>query len=1539
MLRLRRIRLENIGHQDARFNATLLDCTDPRGQSSDAIMWLRNGGGKSSLLALFFSLLLPGKADFIGYAKKKGLIDYVLEGKPAHIIAEWEDDTSAFGLPALITGAVYQWPDGHRPASDDDAWDKLQRTWYTLRPSGSVDVTTLPVRTPSGWRSREGYLKVLTAQMIADHRLDLQIVKDRSLGDWERLLSDHGLDPRLLQVQRRMNLDEGAITDLFQFDSAEGFLELLIDLVVDPAQPTSVRNNVETQAGRLAQRPARDLELRFLTGALTRLRPLQQAVADASALQDQMAGVHAAGTLACTWISTRRDTLTAGQAEATAGARRAREQADHAHSHATERRQRADLLHCAAAILTSRTRRADHQRAQAAQQQAEDQHMAWSSVGLHLENVGLSRELAELEILLTRRAHDAAPLRAAMERAGALLRAKLTQVIDARDREAGELAQHIKDAEREGKAADQAEKQHLVAAAQARSLLETLQQDLTTIDTLIAGARRDGLLEPEESPHQAHARWSDSTAHLEEQLRGDQVRLTQCTAQLASLADGLETADQHWRRAETEHSRIWERWEALRGQQQRLARHPRLTELAQMDDAAVGPMDLDVAGHPLLQILQDQIIGARDALITEELAVAADRRALACLETDGFLPPPLETERALSALTTGEHPVQAVSGLQFLRETLPPNRHAAALATAPDVVSGIVVLSDIDSHDLRGRIAATGVRTHSVIAVCTSATARARLTHTGASADEARAVFPVQDAALQSPAADEEQVRLGLRISASAERCAQITTAQDQDRVLARELAEHLDAFGAVPRQRRKDALDRIEGQRDTWRITLDTHMEQRRRVLSQRDQIQRETTEAAGRLRQLAARAERSRQVFEQAQRTDELHAQRDLARQHQTDRQERARLATSATKAARKAEHRHRHLDTLCKQDLKRHRAALRKLTTVLPDGGSEAPAQSALDRASLEALQERFTNARSAFETDATDVDLRTDLAVTTRRLEQVGKAWSAVDDATRARATELAGRPEAADPEQREHRVEQADRDARAAASHATRCAILAEQAEQAATAAEHIATATAPADAVANALAQFPTPTAAEDAARAARQEADQADGEYTTRTEQHHELREQANTAALSASSMHRAHDALRASLNGLATHWTPSPDGPWPDADAWLSDRCHLTARTAAALTEDQAHQLQGLLTAAITDAQSTLAGATRKLAAAARHVQHLAADRQYADAVDAPLVARLSEDTAELIVSLPFLIPEIELREKRTTALLEQLTADQLLLVQECAALAKTIVAALHQVARHSKLPTGLGVWSGKPFLTLRLADWGSEETLTHRISTSVDTLVAAVAAKHATSANVLPPALDLAKRLVLAALGGSGSITAKVLKPHPVPVMDPVDVTKIKKFSGGELLTVSVLLYCSLAQARAANRNHGLPNGIGTLLLDNPMGKANYVPFIDLQRAVAAAHGVQLLYTTGVEDLDAVGRFPLILRLRNNAHEARSGHRLVQLTERYGDAAVSGGAPDAHAEGIRAARLHRFPLTDPAAKDPDATTEPVQDEDDPA
>jgi hypothetical protein len=138
-------------------------------------------------------------------------------------------------------------------------------------------------------------------------------------------------------------------------------------------------------------------------------------------------------------------------------------------------------------------------------------------------------------------------------------------------------------------------------------------------------------------------------------------------------------------------------------------------------------------------------------------------------------------------------------------------------------------------------------------------------------------------------------------------------------------------------------------------------------------------------------------------------------------------------------------------------------------------------------------------------------------------------------------------------------------------------------------------------------------------------------------------------------------------------------------------------------------------------------------------------------------------------------------------------------------------------------------------------------------------------------------------------------------KVLKPNSDLAVEPVEVTQPGKLFGGEKPTVCAALYCTLARLRAVNRGQGKGALDGTLVLDNPLGTASHVALLRLQRDVAAAHGVQLVYTTGVEDLGAVGQSPNVLRLRNAPGALRT-RRYVVLDEHPA------------ADGIAGARLSR-------------------------
>jgi hypothetical protein len=125
--------------------------------------------------------------------------------------------------------------------------------------------------------------------------------------------------------------------------------------------------------------------------------------------------------------------------------------------------------------------------------------------------------------------------------------------------------------------------------------------------------------------------------------------------------------------------------------------------------------------------------------------------------------------------------------------------------------------------------------------------------------------------------------------------------------------------------------------------------------------------------------------------------------------------------------------------------------------------------------------------------------------------------------------------------------------------------------------------------------------------------------------------------------------------------------------------------------------------------------------------------------------------------------------------------------------------------------------------------------------------------------------------------------------MLKPDAVLRTERVRVSEVRDvFSGGQHLTAAIMLYCTLAALRANHLGRTHHRHSGVLFLDNPIGRASAGYLLDLQRAVAEALGVQLVYTTGLFDAEALGAFPLIVRLRNDA-DLRAGHRYLSVEQR--------------------------------------------------
>ena len=266
-----------------------------------------------------------------------------------------------------------------------------------------------------------------------------------------------------------------------------------------------------------------------------------------------------------------------------------------------------------------------------------------------------------------------------------------------------------------------------------------------------------------------------------------------------------------------------------------------------------------------------------------------------------------------------------------------------------------------------------------------------------------------------------------------------------------------------------------------------------------------------------------------------------------------------------------------------------------------------------------------------------------------------------------------------------------------------------------------------------------------------------------------------------------------------------------------------------------------------------------------------------------------------------------------------LEQLERNRDSIVDRLRGLVESSLATLRSAQRLSRLPEGLGEWSGQEFLRIRFED-PDQATLTERLGEVIDEATRAAVKKNS---DLRRDGMSLLLRGVSAALQPRG-VAVEILKPDAVLRAERVPVGQMGDvFSGGQLLTAAIALYCTMAALRSNDRGRDKQRHAGTLFLDNPIGRANATYLLELQRAVADALGVQLLYTTGLFDTTALAEFPLVIRLRNDA-DLRAGLKYISVEEH-----LRPGLPQPDPSGeavhgqITATRMYRRP-EDPAPQE---------------
>ncbi|MCF6525423.1 hypothetical protein [Streptomyces sp. JJ36] len=1555
MYELSRIRLYSIGPAGARYADTVLDLRGvgepvpspapaqadffeeeppgpPRRPAPAGVLFLENGGGKSVLLKLIFSVMLPGHRNTLGGASSGVLRKFLLADDCGHVALEWQHTRTG---ETVVVGKVSEWRG--RQVSGDPR--KFAEAWYSFRPGPGMSLDSLPVAESAGVRpSREGtssargrrrtmkgFRDVLTETGKAYPNLDVawEEVHER----WVEHLTGLGLDPELFRYQREMNADEGEAAGLFAVKNDADFTDLLLRAVTDTRDTDGLADLVHGFAHKLGRRAELTAERDFTAGSLD----LLTRIAEAAAARDRAREIHAGAERRTRTLAHRlsaRGTEERGRAAALAERVAAAEEAVGA---AERSRSRASLVAAELAYRHASLALSAAEKSAAAQRreltEARTLHSAWQATETVLQHRAAADRAARVAAAIQEAERDAAPALAARGRAAAALVRALHAAAEDGERVAAEEEERAAALQTESDAAHREATAAATAAERARSESEHLRQRLDEVEQETAEAVRAGWLDdsaPDADPARAALAASDAereavaawdaarenarrAAERAQEAATEHARAELAAARAADAAAAAEAAHQ----AE-------QRTAAALGAEPRLAgllglpaaapaaglpgqRHGDGTppaapggtaETAGADAAphrgapgALTAEELDRNADALQELLDEGVAAAERHLFELRTAAAEDSRMLGALGDGGLLPPGPDVTATVEFL--GERGIPALPGWRYLAQAVDPSDHAAVLAARPELVDGVVI-TDPDSHArAREALADAALLPRSAVAVGTAA---ALLAPTPApdTRDDSVFLVPPNPAMHDEHAADDERHQLRERALARDEEIRSLAARLSADRSLAARLASwrtgcpagrlaELAAAAADARTAAEEARERL-ARAEAARAEAGEAEAETARLREERQERAQQTRRSADALAGLAFRL-RERSAWQT--RLRELADEADEPERRAAACLERARAADEDRRAAQRAA-----------DDARRTARALRAERAEIAGVPDDLDLSAEPPESSLPALREAHRSASQLYEQVGVGADLRAEQARAEGDETAARAALDRLSQKVRTRAAQLLQGPEGADGPSRQAAVARAEEQVQLLEARASAAS---EQLGRLRGEAERLA----PADGEAHTeLPAERVPADAEqaqDLLRTANAELAARGDELDAARTAHREL-VQAHHAAEDAAS---AFDETAALLRDLLRdpHGGEEAGGEPPEPYAGGA----AEARQAAA------------------QARRSLRGCAADLSAADQAVREAAdvlvrhANSTRYEQVRTPARQQIRElPAAALPDHAAAWADAFAPRLRVLTDELEQLERNRDSIVDRLRGLVESSLATLRSAQRLSRLPEGLGEWSGQEFLRIRFDD-PDQATLTERLGEVIDEATRAAVRKNS---DLRRDGMSLLLRGVHAALRPRG-VAVEILKPDAVLRAERVPVGQMGDvFSGGQLLTAAIALYCTMAALRSNDRGHDRHRHAGTLFLDNPIGRANATYLLELQRAVADALGVQLLYTTGLFDTTALAEFPLVIRLRNDA-DLRAGLKYISVEEhlRPGLPRPETEEQEVHGE-ITATRMYRRP-----------------------
>lgn len=1521
MYELNRARLVGIGPRGARYSDVTLDLSglgdtvppanlfDPPGRrpSPFSLLLLENGGGKSVLLKLLFSVVLPGRRNTVGGAS---LDKFVLDSDTGHVALEWMHVTTG---DRLVTAKVYE----RRTRSSDK--NPVAEAWYSFRPSTTLTLDTLPVTEDGRRRRLAGYNEAVHEAERIEPATQLSWAGDDQ-GRWRRHLRESGLEPDLFDIQRRMNVDEGEAAKAFKYTSSKEFVDWLLTTVTDPEDAASVATTFNQWAANLAEREQMLLERDFLEGAIAGLEPLADAhqahheaslaAASATGAAEQLAAALASR------LDAERDTvarLTQAQETAQGLVVSRSGERDAAREVLNEVRRQTLLLELEQATQ-------ERTRLQGELDSAELELHGWETVPEVAERDRAIATADQLAAQVASADQDAAPALARRDQAAGLLLAKYHAEAAASERDAAGHDRQVELAKQDAATADTERTEALRASAVVGERYRAAQATITQATERLTAASEAGLIgdgtTPAQLPEIAEGASQDHAAKLTQAEDAKTAAAGQAT-RCQDLAAAASIAEKALREATTAAEIATGELATVEDEARRLASLPAIRAAAgdpiepaaspdespthvEHTAAALSVDTLDDSADRILDQLGADIAAHTEQLDDLRAKQHEDSRVSEALGDGGLLPPRHAVERALQVLDAAG--VAAHAGWRYLHDAARADERSDLIASHPALADGIVLVDAGQLTDARHALAEARLLPAAAIAVGSGAA----LLHLntkhpteheptdGFVIEPNLALYDEDAAAERQEELAEQMERRGLHIQQTTEQLDTVREAHTQLQQWRR-----TNPAGRLATLRDELSLARGRQQSAQEKCTaalgeLEEAQEISRQLDAALERAAAEERKASERAAQLAGLAELVKNAAQAQRQLPELETEDS---KHQAA----AGAALSRRQKAERDQSEHLKLGEQARAQAQRHRAAC---SEVISTSGQVAPA---VPEESLAELKASAEAAQQVYLAVAVDPDLRRQADDAAGRVKALRAQLELRDPAHLAEAERLHATPAGADP------AAWSTGASNARARAATLRDDVAELTARTGRLQERVTSAspTEPGRRSWTTLGDRWRPTsiqrgqeldaeAVEELARA-QTRLDEAANDLTR-------IERERATAEEAARGFNEARLPLAARLDNTPT---PAAPVPYPDDIETAKD-----AATAAvdALRETQSH---------LDTCRTTLALATQELIGFANQSRYeslaTSARRSIVESAHEFLASQASDWSLSLRARLATLTNDLENANRHRKTIVDRL-----------AALVEQSVKTLRQASKLSRLPEDLAEWGGRPFLQIKFSEPDRTATSVH-VGQVVDKVAGQYAARAVggKSRNARRDGMSLLLEAVHAAV--PKGFTVDVLKPDSVLRDERVSIEEMNDvFSGGQELTAAIVLYCTLAALSANKRGQMRSRHSGVLFLDNPIGRANASYLIDLQQSVARSLGVQLIYTTGISDDRVLAAFPLWIRLRNDA-DLRAGLKHIQVAdvvrrqlpapysaEELVDPHHAGGATNSAPGTVTATRVHRRPST---------------------